>query len=137
METDRMQSPGTHSDIGPAIRFLANDDGTIFTEVAVNYTSSSVVLVRARSGSTGLLSSLSMPLRARPPAAGVQMRVLLDNSIVEIFELVGGTVLTANVFPAVMAGANHVGIVGGDHNSHVSLAVYQMMHAMPMNSTSR
>ena len=113
---------------------LMSVDGTIYTEIRWNATV--VTLSRERSGTTGRNTSLSMPLRPRPPAlsagggSGVEIRVLVDNFVVEVFELIGGTVLTGVVFPKRIADAQHAAVVAGVASARVEIAAYRMGSCM-------
>jgi sucrose-6-phosphate hydrolase SacC (GH32 family) len=112
---------------GGSIRVLASADGATFTEIAWN--ASAVSLRRDRSGSAGRRTSLSMPLH-RQPLSSISLRIFLDNFVVEVFELVGGTVLTAVVFPPHMDDASHASIVGGSASVDVHAEVFGMTSCM-------
>jgi sucrose-6-phosphate hydrolase SacC (GH32 family) len=88
-----------------------------------------VSLRRDRSGSAGRRTSLSMPLH-RQPLSSISLRIFLDNFVVEVFELVGGTVLTAVVFPPHMDDASHASIVGGSASVDVHAEVFGMTSCM-------
>ena len=116
-------------DSGVSVRVLMSADGTIYTEIRWNATV--VTLSRERSGTMGRNTSLSMPLHPRPPASsagggsGVEIRVLEDNFVVEVFELIGGTVLTTVVFPERIADAQHAAVVSGVASARVEIAAYR------------